>query len=125
MYRYHWPGNVEELKTYMRRISMAGNESCILANSIMPKVRSKNTREFFLNSSCLDELPKHHEIKSFLSDTSELSLKYICEEFVSRTEKRLMQKALESTNWNRKKAAKLLDISYKSMLNKMKTYDIV
>ena len=36
-----------------------------------------------------------------------------------------MKKALESTSWNRKKAAELLNISYKSMLNKMKAYDII
>ncbi len=123
LYLYHWPGNVEELKTYMQRVSISGNESCILANSNMPKVR-RNTREHFLNSASLEDLPKPHEIKSFLPDVSGLSLKHICEEFVSRTEKKLMQKALDSTNWNRKKAAKLLSISYKSMLNKMKAYDI-
>ena len=54
-----------------------------------------------------------------------LSLKRICDKFSSKTEKKLMQKALESTNWNRKKAAALLNISYKSMLNKMKMYEII
>ncbi len=125
LYLYDWPGNVDELKSYMRRICMAGDESCILANKNLPKLKRKNTKEYFLNSICLDDLPKSHEIKRFLPDASELSLKHICEEFVSQTEKKLMQKALESTNWNRKKAAKLLDISYKSMLNKMKIYDII
>jgi transcriptional regulator with PAS, ATPase and Fis domain len=37
----------------------------------------------------------------------------------------LLRKALESTNWNRKKAAALLSISYKSMLNKMKHYELI
>ena len=36
----------------------------------------------------------------------------------------IMKKALESTNWNRKKAANLLNISYKSMLNKIKSYEM-
>jgi transcriptional regulator with PAS, ATPase and Fis domain len=35
-----------------------------------------------------------------------------------------MKRALERTNWNRKKAAALLDISYKSLLNKIKSYDL-
>jgi len=39
-------------------------------------------------------------------------------------EKRVMKRALESTNWNRKKAAAMLDISYKSMLNKIKEYKL-
>jgi len=124
LYLYHWPGNVEELKTYMGRISTDGNESCIFANNNIPKVR-KNTREYFLKSASVEDLPKPNEIKNFLPDMQDLSLKGICEKFVSRTEKKLMQKALETTNWNRKKAAELLNISYKSMLNKMKAYDIV
>ncbi len=121
---YHWPGNVEELKTYMGRVSIDGNESCIFANNNIPKVR-KNTREYFIKSASVEDLPKPNEIKSFLPDMQDLSLKGICEKFVARTEKKLMQKALETTNWNRKKAAELLNISYKSMLNKMKAYDIV
>ncbi len=124
LYLYHWPGNVEELKTYMRRVSITGNESCIFANNNIPKVR-KNTREYFFKTASVEDLPKPNEIKSFLPDMQDLSLKGTCEKFVSRTEKKLMQKALETTNWNRKKAAQLLNISYKSMLNKMKAYDIV
>jgi transcriptional regulator with PAS, ATPase and Fis domain len=41
-----------------------------------------------------------------------------------RTEKTLVKKALESANWNRKKAAEMLDISYKSLLNKIKTFNL-
>ena len=124
LYMYDWPGNVEELKTYMRRLSTTGDESCIFANNNMPTLK-KNSQAYFLKSASIEGLPKSHEIKRFLPIAGELSLKRICEEFVSRTEKKLMQKALESTNWNRKKAAKLLNISYKSMLNKMKAYDII
>ena len=124
LYLYHWPGNVQELKTYMQRVSASGNETCILANSQMPKVK-RNTREYFLKSACAEDLPNPKQIKSMLPNSEELPLRRICEEFVAQTEKKLMQKALESTNWNRKQAAKLLDISYKSMLNKIKAYDIV
>lgn len=123
LYLYHWPGNVDELKIYMRRIATAGNESCIFDNYHIPKPR-KNTREYFFKSAGADNLPNIQEIKSSLPDMQDMSLRKVCEEFVARTEKKLMQKALESTNWNRKKAAQLLNISYKSMLNKMKTYDI-
>jgi DNA-binding NtrC family response regulator len=124
LYLYDWPGNVQELETYMQRVAASGNESCILANNHMPKVK-RNAREYFLKSASIEHLPDPHQIKSLLPDAEELPLRRICEEFVARTEKKLMQKALESTNWNRKQAAKLLDISYKSMLNKMKAYDII
>jgi DNA-binding NtrC family response regulator len=123
LYLYQWPGNVDELKTYMRRIAAAGNEACIFDNYHIPKPR-KNTREYFFKSAGAENLPNIHEIKSSLTGMQDMSLRKVCEEFVMRTEKKIMQKALESTNWNRKKAAQLLNISYKSMLNKMKAYDI-
>jgi transcriptional regulator with AAA-type ATPase domain len=124
LFLYHWPGNVDELKSYMRRVAAAGNESCIFDNYRLPKLR-KNSREYFLRAAGSEDLPKIQEIKKSLPDMHNLSLKKVCEEFVARTEKKLMQRALESTNWNRKKAAQLLNISYKSMLNKIKVYDIV
>ena len=108
----------------MQRVAAAGNESCIFDNYRIPKPR-KNSLEYFLKAAGGEDLPKIHEIKSSLTDMRNLSLKKVCEEFVARTEKKLMQKALESTNWNRKKAAQLLNISYKSMLNKIKVYDII
>jgi DNA-binding NtrC family response regulator len=124
LYMYHWPANVNELKSYMRRVAAAGNESCILDNYRIPKLK-KNSREYFLQAAGAEDLPKIHEIKNSLSEMPNLSLKKVCEAFVARTEKKLMQRALESTNWNRKKAAQLLNISYKSLLNKIKVYDIV
>ncbi len=38
---------------------------------------------------------------------------------MSEVEKMLITKALHKTNWNRRKAAKLLDISYRSLLYKI------
>jgi transcriptional regulator with PAS, ATPase and Fis domain len=43
---------------------------------------------------------------------------------MERTEKKVIAKALEHSDWNRKKAAKILDISYKSLLNKIKEYNL-
>jgi DNA-binding NtrC family response regulator len=35
-----------------------------------------------------------------------------------------MKEALERTDWNRRKAAELLNISYKSLRNKIKVYNL-
>lgn len=123
LYMHSWPGNVKELQNQMWRIAETGSEKCLYANTNMPKVR-KDTREYLINVLGKAELPKPSEIKEYLAAIKNMSLKDICDEFVSRTERRLMKKALETTNWNRRKAAQLLNISYKSMLNKMKAYDI-
>ena len=42
----------------------------------------------------------------------------------SEAEIEAITKALEQTNWNRKKAATLLQISYKALLYKIRQYEI-
>ncbi len=70
------------------------------------------------------DLAELKDIKKFLGNLDNLSLKDLCNEFMGRAEKKLMRLALESTNWNRKKAAKILNISYKSLLNKINEYNL-
>jgi DNA-binding NtrC family response regulator len=123
-YMHDWPGNVKELQNQMYRLAQAASERQLLIHSDMSKMR-RNTKGYLFNKLAVEELPTAHEIKDYLPALKNISLKSICDEFVSRTERRLMKKALESTSWNRKRAAELLSISYKSMLNKMKVYDII
>lgn len=40
------------------------------------------------------------------------------------TEMEAIEKALEKTAWNRKRAAMMLNISYKALLYKIRQYDI-
>jgi len=70
----------------------------------------------------IDALTELSEVKGIIQDMSSVSLKDIRREFISRAEKKLIRIALQQTNWNRKKAALILDISYKSLLNKIKAY---
>jgi transcriptional regulator with PAS, ATPase and Fis domain len=72
----------------------------------------------------LDSLAGLNDIKKHVKDLNNISLKKISGIFLERAEKKLVKKALDCTNWNRKKAAKLLGISYKSLLNKIKEYKL-
>ena len=65
-----------------------------------------------------------NNLKKKLNHLDNLSLKKVSSEFLASTEKNIINKALDQTNWNRKKAAGLLDISYKSLLNKIKKYKL-
>jgi DNA-binding NtrC family response regulator len=65
-----------------------------------------------------------NDVKKHVKDLNNISLKKISGIFMQRAEKKLVKKALDSTNWNRKRAAALLDISYKSLLNKIKGYKL-
>ena len=44
--------------------------------------------------------------------------------FFNHREKQTIQKVLDTTGGNRKKTARLLGVSYKSLLNKIKAYDL-
>jgi two-component system response regulator AtoC len=47
-------------------------------------------------------------------------LKEVQREAIIKAESEVIRKALELTNWNRKKAAGILNISYKALLYKIK-----
>jgi transcriptional regulator with PAS, ATPase and Fis domain len=52
------------------------------------------------------------------------SLKKRVDDIVTREEKRVIAEVLQKTNWNRRKAADILEISYRSLLYKIKEYRI-
>lgn len=120
---YHWPGNVRELENVVRNSVLLGNEQSMHNKLSLPDQRHQP-------NDCIDysediyTIAELSDVKNYLKDLSKISLKDICREFITRTEKKIMKQALEKTNWNRKKAAILLDISYKSLLNKIKAYDL-
>jgi two-component system response regulator AtoC len=123
LYAYDWPGNLSELKKTMKRVALTGDETSAFANERILK-HKKSSPQRLPYSVEMEALPSSFEILNYLPEVNNLSLRRICNEFVSRTEKKLMKKALMTTSWNRKKAAGLLNISYKSLLNKIKTYEL-
>lgn len=131
--QYDWPGNVSELQGVVRRALLKGEQNIIFSN-MRPKGRQraaqgnssadKSYQEGNIWTRELDTIEQMTLKKEYLSQVGELDLRGICWNFMARVEKIVMKRALESTNWNRKKAAAMLHISYKSMLNKIKHYGL-
>jgi len=121
--RYHWPGNVRELKNVVKRVVSTGSENSVMDNLLLND-HQHQTIDFIDCCEDIYILSELSDVKKCLKDLNHRSLKDICKEFITRTERKLMKKALERTNWNRKKAAMLLNISYKSLLNKIKAYNL-
>jgi two-component system response regulator AtoC len=104
---YDWPGNVRQLENLIKQIVVRSDENIIydtLKGPISGQAR-----------------------KGPLVDVSDgdFSLKKKVQEAVSEVEKVLISKVLHKTNWNRRKAARLLNISYRSLLYKIKEYKII
>jgi two-component system response regulator AtoC len=49
----------------------------------------------------------------------DFSLKKITKAYISEVEQRQIQRALETTHWNRRKAAQMLHVSYKTLLSRI------
>ena len=99
---YSWPGNIRELENVARKTVAVGDS--MLALSELRAV------------SASTPIPTEN------SGTS--SLKAAARAASRRTERELILKALEQTHWNRKKAAQELQISYKSLLYKIKQIQV-
>jgi two-component system response regulator AtoC len=117
---YFWPGNVGELEHLVGHMVSNGNEEEIIEKFY----RRCENKLLLTNSEGILLAAEIAKVRKILEASDSWSLKEIGQKFLTRIEKTLMKKALESTNWNRRKAALLLNISYKSLLNKMKEYNL-
>jgi two-component system response regulator AtoC len=95
---YDWPGNIRELENVAKKIVVVGDSTLALADLRSTRVTVPVTDESWRVSS----------------------LKVASRAASRRAERELIQKALEQTHWNRKRAAQDLQISYKSLLYKIK-----
>ena len=101
---HHWPGNVRELENVARKIAALGDDHPILAEY----------GEISAPESCAEAKP---EFKSY-------SLKAAARAASREVERQLILEVLGRTRWNRKRAAQELQISYKSLLYKLKQIGI-
>jgi two-component system response regulator AtoC len=100
---HQWLGNVRELENVVQRIIVLGNENVIIDELF--SAGKKEAAQVLDISNSQKKWP---------------SLKEVHREAIMKAESDVIRKALEMTNWNRKKAAGLLNISYKALLYKIK-----
>lgn len=99
---HDWPGNVRELENLARRIVALGESSAAMKEFEAPQAKRENIGP--------GERPA--------------SLKVVAREASRVAERELILKALERTHWNRKQAARQLQISYKALLYKIKQMEV-
>ena len=107
---YPWPGNVRELENMLKRIVVLQSEDSI-AEEIF------GARASLLPNVAAEEDGPEPE----LDPTQDgVSLREIGKRAARVAERRALRQVLYQTNWNRKKAAKILEVSYKTLLQKIK-----
>jgi len=106
---YAWPGNLRELSNFVKRYLILGDEKLAVAE---------------LNPKNDNNGGAHGEYGAKLSGDQAGGLKSLARSAKDEAEAEAITKALEETNWNRKQAAALLQISYKALLYKIRQYGI-
>ncbi len=100
---YHWPGNVRELQNTIERAVIIGQGPVIQAEEIILPARAFPVQESLsLNGS----------------------LKAVSSRAQKFAEKAKIAQVLEETSFNRTRAAAALEVSYKTLLDKIKEYGL-
>jgi two-component system response regulator AtoC len=110
---YNWPGNIRELENMVRRMVVLGNEQAVVDEIELSASRGTGAEEV------KDSLDLEALGADFSSEQG-IDLKRISRRAAQLAEKRVIEKVLHQTRWNRKEAAERLQISYKALLYKMK-----
>jgi transcriptional regulator with PAS, ATPase and Fis domain len=119
---YSWPGNVRELQNVLKRIMILGDSEENISGflSSAPPSGAGEIPAAAVKPPAAGEILDLQEI----SDLSTLSLKKVRKRAMDRVEREVISYVLEKTGWNRSKATKILKISYKTLLYKIKELGI-
>ena len=98
MQNYYWPGNIRQLENMLRSYVLIGSEEALVADMI-PSARASILPEMDL--------------------ANPLSLKEITRAATRHIEKEVILRVLQANGWSRRKTAKWLNISYRSLLYKL------
>ncbi len=95
---YSWPGNIRQLENLMKRYVILGNDEAITSELVVR------------NGDCFDPV---------IPADGRISLKKATRDAVRELERRIILKVLHAHNWNRKRAARAMSISYRALLYKI------
>src|ERR1035441_9229408 len=115
-----WPGNLHELENFAKRFLAHGDEGEALHELLSrpdygPASKGENGNGHAKSSGPPSSLSTSEE-KS--------SLKLLVRNAKGETERAAIAQALEQTHWNRKAAARLLNVSYRALLYKIQEYHL-
>ena len=115
-----WPGNLHELENFAKRFLAHGDEGEALHELLSrpdygPASKGENGNGHAKGSGPPSSLSTSEE-KS--------SLKLLVRNAKGETERAAIAQALEQTHWNRKAAARLLNVSYRALLYKIQEYHL-
>jgi len=115
---YDWPGNVRELENLVRRLVVLRDPAMVLGELTLPHRTpvpgaANGVANAVRNGTLHAVLPEDAPLKDVARRAARIA------------EREAILRALMRTGWNKRKAAKRLQISYKALLYKIKDCEIV
>ena len=130
---YDWPGNIRELENLVKRYVIVGNEAQIVRELATPRptlsLGSTGGQRWGVTQGRADD---HAAVKPAPAAAIPItaargegasdapSLLEIGRRAAMLAEREAIELVLTQTHWNRRRAAKILKVSYKALLNKLK-----
>jgi two-component system, NtrC family, response regulator AtoC len=108
---YEWRGNVRELRNFVTR-TMTMRDSEMAIRELEAKIAAASPESRRDYEPVETSAPKYKGMRSVVRDMK------------NRTEAQMIQEALDVSGWNRRHAAKYLNISYRGLLYKIQQHQL-
>jgi two-component system, NtrC family, response regulator AtoC len=118
---YSWPGNLKELENFVKRYLVAGDNELALSDLESNLGRNEKTSR---TSGAAMRAAAQTGAGLAEDHSNPKSLRSLINTIKSETERNAIGTALHKTGWNRKAAARLLQVSYRTLLYKIDQYQM-
>jgi two-component system response regulator AtoC len=120
--QYAWPGNVRELENVVKRMVVLGSEHVV--DDLDDLERSLALEPHPPAPAPIAGAPTERGGAEFELGPQMPGLKELARQAAQRAERRAMKMVLDEVRWRRVEAAQRLRISYKTLLEKIKYYEL-
>ena len=118
---YSWPGNLKELESFVKRYLVAGDTEFTFND--LKSTGGNGAGKLVGNPNQVSPYPdERHDERHTEQLSGRESLKSLIQNVKWEAERNAIGTALQKTGWNRKAAARLLQVSYRTLLYKIDQY---